>query len=79
MYSSSTSRWTTNKVRKSKSQPTAPSRCSPSREASTDLKERIEKYLRPVLERNAVPLGIELGFVLIPAESDTSQLVFDVH
>ena len=34
--------------------------------------ERIEEYLRSLLERNAVLLGIQFGLVLIPTESNTS-------
>jgi len=41
--------------------------------------ERIEKYLRRLLERNAVLLGIQFDLAFVPAESDTARFVFDVH
>jgi hypothetical protein len=41
--------------------------------------ERIEKYLCSLLKRNAVLIGIQFGLVFIPAESNTSRFVFDIH
>ena len=41
--------------------------------------ERIEKYLRRLLERNAVLLGIPFGLVFISAGSNTARFVLDVH
>ena len=41
--------------------------------------ERIEKYLRSLLERNAVLLGIPFGLVFISAGSNTARFVLDVH
>ena len=40
--------------------------------------ERIDKYLRSLLERNTVLLGIQFDPVFVPAESNAPQFVFDV-